>query len=262
MDPTTRYTVQERLKIVEAYFATKSVVLTQRQFRRDFTGRNLPSKLTIRRLLEKFRETRSVGRPRSAMTANNIETLRRRLEELPKKSIRRLSQETDLSRKTVRRIKFPYKIQLLQAQTAANKEERWTFCVNISQLIEDHPTLLYLIFSVMRHISTSVDTLISRLWDSGPRPNLMSMSFAPSVSKMLLCGVSLVVAESLDPTFLKTSSDNQHWAICGNDEEEMYPSVEEKAGGRHEYCHLSTGWRNLTLLKYFTGIPITVFLWR
>jgi hypothetical protein len=77
-----------------------------------------------RRLLEKFRETRSVGRPRSAMTANNIETLRRRLEELPKKSIRRLSQETDLSRKTVRRIKFPYKIQLLQAQTAANKEER------------------------------------------------------------------------------------------------------------------------------------------
>jgi hypothetical protein len=74
--------VQERLKIVEAYFATKSVVLTQRQFSRDIPGRNPPIKFTIRRLLEKFRETGSVGdknkghsgRPRSARTANNIET--------------------------------------------------------------------------------------------------------------------------------------------------------------------------------------------
>ena len=80
MDPTTRYTVQERGKIVEAYFATKSVVLTQRQIRRDFPGRNHPSKLTIRRLLEKVRETGSVGdknkghsgRPRSARTAGRI----------------------------------------------------------------------------------------------------------------------------------------------------------------------------------------------
>ena len=57
----------------------------------------------------------------------------------------------------------------------------------------------------MRHISTSVDTLISRIWDSGPRSNLMSMSFTSSVSKKLLCGVPLVIEESLDPTFFKTS---------------------------------------------------------
>ena len=82
MDPTTRYTVQERVKIMEAYFAKKSVALTQRQFRWDFPGRDPPNKLTIRRLLENSRETRSVGdknkghsgRPRSARTANNIET--------------------------------------------------------------------------------------------------------------------------------------------------------------------------------------------
>ena len=46
---------------MEAHFATKSVVLTQRQFRRDFPGRNRPSKLTIRCLLEKFRETEGLG---------------------------------------------------------------------------------------------------------------------------------------------------------------------------------------------------------
>ena len=80
MDPTTRYTVQERAKILEAYFATKSVVLIQRQFRRDFPVRNPPSKLTIRHFLEKFRETGSVrdknkghsGQPRSARTAGRI----------------------------------------------------------------------------------------------------------------------------------------------------------------------------------------------
>ena len=115
----------------------------------------------------------------------------------------------------------------------------------------------------MRHISPSVDRLISRIWDFGPRPNLMSMSFAHSVLKKFLCGVPLVVEESLDPTFCRrawTSSDNQHWAICGNDEEKIYPSAEEKAGGRHEYCHLSTWWRIPTLLKCFTGISPTCFL--
>jgi len=33
--------LQERIKIVEAYFTTKLVVQTQRQFRRDFPDRTL-----------------------------------------------------------------------------------------------------------------------------------------------------------------------------------------------------------------------------
>ena len=99
--------------------------------------------------------------------------LRRRLEESPKKSTRRLSQETDLSRTTVRRIMhrdihlFPYKIQILQAQTAANKEERRTFCVNIRKRIEDHPTLLDLIFfsdEAHFHLSGHVNKQNIRCW--------------------------------------------------------------------------------------------------
>ena len=181
MEPPTRYTVQERIKIVEAYFSTKSVVLTQRQFRRDFLRKNPPSRLTIRCLLEKFRETGSVGdknkghsgRPRSSRTDNNIEALRQRLEESPRKSTRRLSQEVDLSRTTVRWIMrqdlnlFPYKIQILQAQTAANKEERQNFCVNISQRIENQPNLLDLIFfsdEAHFHLSGHVNKQNMRFW--------------------------------------------------------------------------------------------------
>ena len=39
MDPTGCYTMQQHIKIIEVYFATKSVLLTQRQWRRCF-GRN------------------------------------------------------------------------------------------------------------------------------------------------------------------------------------------------------------------------------
>ena len=84
MDPATQYSVQERIKIVEAYLATKSLIQTQRQFRRDFPGRNAPTRVTILRLLDEFRETKSVenknkghsGRPRSARTDPNIDNVR------------------------------------------------------------------------------------------------------------------------------------------------------------------------------------------
>jgi len=39
MDQAARYSVQERIKIVDAYLATKPAVQTQQQFRRDFPGR-------------------------------------------------------------------------------------------------------------------------------------------------------------------------------------------------------------------------------
>jgi len=60
MDNSGQYITQWRTKIVEAYFATKSVILTQRQCRRDFGGDKVPDKRTIERLVAKFRKTGSV----------------------------------------------------------------------------------------------------------------------------------------------------------------------------------------------------------
>ena len=93
-----QYTDEEKGKIVEAYFESKSVTHTQRQFTIDFPGRKPPSRLTTKHLLQKFRETGRVtnanighsGRPRSARTAINIETVRQRLEKSPRRSSRRL----------------------------------------------------------------------------------------------------------------------------------------------------------------------------
>ena len=61
MDPTGRFTTQQPIKIIEAYFATKSVLLTQRQCRRDLGRNNVLDRRTIQRLVVKFRETGSVA---------------------------------------------------------------------------------------------------------------------------------------------------------------------------------------------------------
>jgi len=85
MDHAARYSVQERINIVHAYFATKSVVQTQRQFRRDIPGRSALTWLTIKCLLDKFMDTGSVqdniegpsGGPQSVRTGNYTVTVRR-----------------------------------------------------------------------------------------------------------------------------------------------------------------------------------------
>ena len=53
--------MQQGIKIIEAYFATKSVLLTQLKCRRDFGRNNVPDRKTIQRLMAKFRETGSVA---------------------------------------------------------------------------------------------------------------------------------------------------------------------------------------------------------
>ena len=86
-----RYIMQQRIKIVEAYFATKSVILTQRQYRKELDRDKVTGRKTIERLVVKFRETGSVanankgrgGRPCSVETPSNIQNLRKRLEESP-----------------------------------------------------------------------------------------------------------------------------------------------------------------------------------
>lgn len=181
MDQIVQYTTQQRIRIVEAYFATKSVVLTQRQYRRHFVRTKVPDRRTIIRLVAKFRETGSVanankghsGRPRSVKTPNNIQNLRDRLEKSPRKSTRRLSQEVGISRSSVLRILhddlklFPYKIQLLQSQTDRNKAERLAFCQDISQRIENDPGLLDLIFfsdEAHCHLSGHINKQNMRFW--------------------------------------------------------------------------------------------------
>ena len=151
MDPSWHYTTQQQIKIIEAYFAAKSVLLTQRQCRKDFGRNKVPDGRTIQLLVAKFQKIGThTGRDRSSfgIIPENIQNLRERHEDFSRKSTRRLSQETGTSRTSVLRILhddlklFPYKIQILQRQTDQNKAERENFCGDISQRIENDPGLL------------------------------------------------------------------------------------------------------------------------
>ena len=57
MDTSERYTTQQQIKIIEAYFAAQSVVVTQWQCREDFGRNNVPDGRTIQHLVAKFRKT-------------------------------------------------------------------------------------------------------------------------------------------------------------------------------------------------------------
>jgi len=54
LNQAAMYSEQERITIVEAYFAKKTIIQNQWQFRTDFPVRNAPTRLTIKRLLLKF----------------------------------------------------------------------------------------------------------------------------------------------------------------------------------------------------------------
>ena len=111
MDVSGRYTVQQRIKIVETYFTTKLEVLTQRQCRKELGRDKVPDRKTIKRLVAKFRATGSVAnaskvrssRPCSVKTSNNDQNLHERFEESFRKSTN-LSPEVVISRSSATRI--------------------------------------------------------------------------------------------------------------------------------------------------------------
>ena len=61
MNPTGWFTTQQWIKIIEACLSTKSVLLTQRKFRRDFGRNSVPDRRTIQRLVTKFWKTGNVA---------------------------------------------------------------------------------------------------------------------------------------------------------------------------------------------------------
>ena len=135
----------------------------------------------MKRLVDKFSNTGSFvdnnighsGRPFSATTPANIQAVRDRLQQSPRKSTRRLSQKVGISRTSVRRVihkdltLFPYKMQILQQQTNVNKRERLEFCQSISERIENNPGVLDLIFfsdEAHFHLSGHVNKQNMQFW--------------------------------------------------------------------------------------------------
>ena len=94
MDVATQFSVHERSEILQSYISTKSVVLTQREFHREFPGRKTPCRKKITKIFKKFRNTESVGndnkshsgRYGTVRTHANVQAVRECIEKSPQKS--------------------------------------------------------------------------------------------------------------------------------------------------------------------------------
>ena len=95
---TMQYSLNERLFLVKQYWITNSITATQRAYQREFGVRNPPKRNTILGLVNKLETTGSLvsekGKHRSSRLPTVVADVRPRLEQSPKKSLRRLSQET------------------------------------------------------------------------------------------------------------------------------------------------------------------------
>uniref|UniRef100_A0A0N5C0I3 DUF4817 domain-containing protein n=1 Tax=Strongyloides papillosus TaxID=174720 RepID=A0A0N5C0I3_STREA len=121
------YSISERIKIVELYYANKcSASLTQKAYRKHFNVGTAPSSSTIRNMVKRFEERGSVkdlrrsGRSRTGTSDENALLVRESLNENNQLSVRRRAKELCIPRTTLARIinqelyLFPYKMQVAQ----------------------------------------------------------------------------------------------------------------------------------------------------
>jgi transposase len=94
--------------ILEHYFSTRSCAESQNAFRNFFPDSVVPNKSTVQRLVERFRETGSIGEKRrsgrpSVLSNDSLEDIRARLLQSPRKSLRKLSQQTGITYGSIQR---------------------------------------------------------------------------------------------------------------------------------------------------------------
>lgn len=99
---------------------------------------------------------------KTAVIEKNIRKVDKILDQSPRRSVRNIAKRTKLSKTTVWRIlrkelgKFPYRIQMLQEQTAASRKESVDFAKQFSGRIEsDKNFLKNLIVSDEAHFQLS-----------------------------------------------------------------------------------------------------------
>lgn len=100
--PRVRYTLEQRVFIYDAYVRSGSPSKVRRRFGLKFRDVPVPSRETVHRTVNKVRETGSLQdrKPESkrrVLTEEKLDEIGAKLEHSPRKSLRRLAQETGVS---------------------------------------------------------------------------------------------------------------------------------------------------------------------
>jgi hypothetical protein len=92
----------QRFLILEHYFSSRPYAECQNAFKNSFPDSVVPNKCTIQRLVERFRETESIGEKRrsgrpSVLSNDSLEDIGASLLQSPRKSLRKLSQQSGMT---------------------------------------------------------------------------------------------------------------------------------------------------------------------
>jgi transposase len=137
--------------ILEHYFFTWSYAECQNAFRNSFPDSVVPSKSTIQRLVESFRETGSIGEKcrsghPSVLSNDSLEDIRTRLLQSPRNSLRKLSQQTGMTYGSVQRA-----TKVCHELKEIDKENRMRYCRWFRQFVRNGVDILENVFFLMRH---------------------------------------------------------------------------------------------------------------
>lgn len=181
-----QWSVEHRVFAVEQFFRnSESFVTVQRLFRQHFgVARHglVPDRRAILRWVTSFRATGSVmkgkstGRPRTAVTPQNIETVRASVLQSPLRSTRRRAQTLQLSRRSLQRIlhreKFhPYKIVITQKLYERDFELRSRFCEKMLDILYSKDDVVLIMSDEAHfHLNGYVNKQNCRYWgEQNPR---------------------------------------------------------------------------------------------
>jgi hypothetical protein len=116
------FSQDQRVFILEHYFFTRSYAECRNAFRNSFPDTVVPNKSIIQHLVECFHETGSIGEKRhsgcpSVLSNDSLEDIRVRLLQFPRKSLRKLFQQTGMTygsiQRATKRLKLhPYRVKV------------------------------------------------------------------------------------------------------------------------------------------------------
>jgi transposase len=151
------FSQDQRVLILEHYFSTRSYAECQNAFRNSFPDSVVPNKSTIQRLVERFHETGCIGEKRrsgrpSVLSNGSLEDIRARLLQSPRKSLRKLSQQTGMTcrsaqRATKRLRLHPYRVQVCHELKEIDKEKRMRYCRWFRQFVRNGVDVLEKVLS-------------------------------------------------------------------------------------------------------------------
>jgi hypothetical protein len=116
-------------------------------FRNSFSDSAVPIKSTIQRLVERFRETGSIGEKRrsgrlSVLSNDSLEDIRVRLLQSPRKSLRKLSQQTGMTYGSVQTATKRLKLHPYRVLLPHGLRDFWMTLYNLNRI-----TISYFIFN-------------------------------------------------------------------------------------------------------------------